>query len=550
MKKSFITFLVFFIGILATIFSQDEGSKTTLKPFNLQDKLVQIKIEEFDLTRQLEQFKSDLPREERLWSETRQSLQMNDDPSPYLVEKVAYHWARRIYLTHAITALENQLFYLEQLKMIWTKRYQLRHQRQFRKELEQAKLKNQDILLQLEQDQELAKAKRNEIHTENEALKKKMKGETLTTAQIRWMVLTQQVYENHDAVFDAMINRLNKVTKAIAVLNEEIEYRINTMPISDRIYSLSRYIMDIWHFEITKVENTSITIGKIILSIFFFILGFFVSRFVSTVFIRWLLIKFRLARSSLDAIQKLLFYVLIIIFALLSLQIVQVPITFFTFLGGALAIGFGFGSQNIMNNFISGLILLMERPIKIGDYVEIEGVLGEIDFIGMRSTRFQTPDNIHLVIPNSSFLEKNVINWTLSDKVVRRVVKVGVAYGSPTQDVKKILLNAAENHELILKDPEPQVFFTDFGDNALAFEILFWIRLQRISDRRRIESDLRFMIDNRFRKANITISYPQRDVHLDTLRPLQVEVISPIKEEPQAESNKPSEGSDKSLPSN
>jgi small-conductance mechanosensitive channel len=208
--------------------------------------------------------------------------------------------------------------------------------------------------------------------------------------------------------------------------------------------------------------------------------------------------------------------------ALFALRIVNIPLGAFAFLGGALAIGVGFGAQNIINNFISGFILMTERPIGIGDLVEVDGVLGRVEAIGGRSTRVRTGENIHILVPNSSFLEKNIINWTLSDARIRSKVTVGVVYGSPVREVERLLLQAARESPRVLADREPFVLFREFGDNALIFEVYFWIQVRAVIERRRIESDIRFRIDELFRQAGVVIAFPQRDVHLDAGGPIPV----------------------------
>jgi small-conductance mechanosensitive channel len=198
----------------------------------------------------------------------------------------------------------------------------------------------------------------------------------------------------------------------------------------------------------------------------------------------------------------------------------------FTFLGGAIAIGVGFGSQNIVNNFISGLILLAERPIKVGDLIEIDDLYGTVTQIGARSTQIRTGSNLDIIVPNSKFLESNVVNLTLGDDKLRTQVSVGVVYGSPTREVTHLLKHAATEHGRVLKRPEPFVWFSDFGDNALIFELHFWVEVRTVADRRRIESDIRYRIDQLFRNAGLVIAFPQTDVHLDTPAPIDVRVLA------------------------
>jgi len=204
-----------------------------------------------------------------------------------------------------------------------------------------------------------------------------------------------------------------------------------------------------------------------------------------------------------------------IILAFIVLDLLSVPLGAFAFVSGAVAIGVGFGAQNIINNFISGWILMWERPIKIGDFLEMGEVRGTVEAINTRSTRIRRVDGVHLLIPNSYLLENTVTNWTLMDKLVRTSVIVGVAYGSDVDLVRRLLEQSADEHPDVLKQPERMVVFDDFGDSALVFELNVWVYATAERGLRMIRSDLRFRIDELFRENHVTISFPQRDVHVD-----------------------------------
>ncbi|QCQ23520.1 mechanosensitive ion channel [Desulfoglaeba alkanexedens ALDC] len=178
---------------------------------------------------------------------------------------------------------------------------------------------------------------------------------------------------------------------------------------------------------------------------------------------------------------------------------------------GALGIGLGFGLQNIFNNFISGLILLFERPIQVGDALEINGTWGEVVKINVRSTVVQTWDNASLIIPNSEFVTTQVTNWSFKDTRLRRSIDVGVAYASDVERVRETLLEAARSHPLVLHYPEPSVLFLDFGDSALLFRLRVWTT---VKDCLTVETDLRFEITRLFRERGIEIPFPQHDLHL------------------------------------
>ena len=212
---------------------------------------------------------------------------------------------------------------------------------------------------------------------------------------------------------------------------------------------------------------------------------------------------------------------------LIALRTVNFPLTAFTFAGGALAIGIGFGSQNIMNNFISGLILMLERPVRANDLVELENTHGVIEHIGARSTRIRATDGRHLIVPNSFFLENNVVNWTLSDDLIRTPLSVGVEYGSPTRLVQQLIHQALEENPKVLQKPKPIVIFSEFGDNSLNFDAHFWTRARSPMDVHQLCGDVRFRIDDLFREHDLVIAFPQRDVHLDSASPIEVRMVGP-----------------------
>lgn len=157
--------------------------------------------------------------------------------------------------------------------------------------------------------------------------------------------------------------------------------------------------------------------------------------------------------------------------------------------------------------------------------------------MGARSTRIRTGNNLEIIVPNSSFLENNVLNLTLGDNKIRTHVCIGVAYGSPAREVCELLKHASEENLSVLRDPEPFVWFVEFGDNALNFELYFWVEVRNMAERKRIESDIRLQVDQLFREAEIVIAFPQRDVHIDTKTPVEIRLVAgPRHESPQHES--------------
>jgi small-conductance mechanosensitive channel len=183
--------------------------------------------------------------------------------------------------------------------------------------------------------------------------------------------------------------------------------------------------------------------------------------------------------------------------------------------GAVLGVGLGFGLQNITQNFISGLILLTERPIKRGDIVDVDGTTGRVLDVRARSTLVLTRDDVVIIVPNSEFITKQVINQSFSGDKIRYSIPIGVAYGSDVQKVEKILLKIADEHPKILKTPPPSVLFKDFGASALEFSLQIW--LSDLWFHANILSELRFEIEKKFREHEITIPFPQMDVYVKSL---------------------------------
>jgi small-conductance mechanosensitive channel len=285
-------------------------------------------------------------------------------------------------------------------------------------------------------------------------------------------------------------------------------------------------IVAVWNFQLTAIDGRPLTVGKVAIAILVLAIGLPVARHVIRRVSRRLFERIGLEPGAAAAFETLAFYAVLACLVVFALWVSEIPLTVFTLAGGAIAIGVGFGSQKIASNFISGLILLTERPIKVGDLIEVGDTFGEVENIGARSTKIKTFDNFHIIVPNAAFLEQNVVNWTHSDNMVRVHMQVGVAYGSPTRRVEELILRAIRELDKAVIPPEPVVLFHDFGDSALIFEALFWVIMKRPMDRRRALSDLRYRVDELFRADGITIAFPQRDVHLDSLQPVEVRVVS------------------------
>lgn len=212
------------------------------------------------------------------------------------------------------------------------------------------------------------------------------------------------------------------------------------------------------------------------------------------------------------ALSRLLHYAIIAIGGFLALENLGISLTALAGLGAVLAVGIGFGLQNIAQNFVSGLILLLERPVKQGDFVEVGGISGTVREIHARATVVTTLDGVDIIVPNGQFVTEQVVNQTFDTARVRAWVEVGVAYGSDTEKVRQILERVATESREVLEDPAPAVLFRDFGDSSLNFALLIWLADPRRKPK--TTSELRFAIDQAFRAEGVEIPFPQRDLHL------------------------------------
>jgi small-conductance mechanosensitive channel len=343
----------------------------------------------------------------------------------------------------------------------------------------------------------------------------------------KWIDFQISSQQQLSQAYAANLVQVDTFAKMLSRLDQQLTVERKGATASDWLKLAQAGIVAAWDYEITAVDDRPITVKKIAKGIILLLIGLYLSRRISRFFGKRMLPRLGMNNGVATAVQSISFYSLVTMFGFVSLELANVPITVFAFLGGAVAIGVGFGSQNVLNNFISGLILLAEQPIRVGDLVEVNGLYGTVEKIGARSTRVKTGNNLELIVPNSKFLEDNVTNWTLSDARMRTCVTVGVAYGSRTELVAELLRKVVLDSPHTLHEPEPIILFKEFGDNALNFEVHFWIQMRTIMQSRRIESDLRFAIDRLFREADITIAFPQRDIHFHAERPIEVSVQQP-----------------------
>ncbi len=281
----------------------------------------------------------------------------------------------------------------------------------------------------------------------------------------------------------------------------------------------------IWTYPLINFsDGTHIHVGQVILVTALLVAGYLVSKLIERV------IRTRLAKTGMRAdaaliLQRIIYYGLLTAVVMTALSLLHVPLHAFAFVSGAVAIGVGFGAQNIINNFISGWILLIERPVRVNDFVEVDTHQGVVERIGNRSTQIRRTDGVHLLIPNSQMLERVVVNWTLVDRQIRTIVKVGVAYGSPLRLTADLIEQAVKEHPDVRAEPPPLIVLDDFGDSAIIFDAYFWCDVGGERELRGIRSDVRFRLDELFNENGIVIAFPQQDVHMNSTAPLEVRLL-------------------------
>jgi small-conductance mechanosensitive channel len=261
------------------------------------------------------------------------------------------------------------------------------------------------------------------------------------------------------------------------------------------------------------LPGVSLSLVQIFLLIALLIAVFWISSRTKHFLFNRLLTKSGLDRALQYAISQIVSNVVLIVGIIIVLENTGIHLGALAVFAGAVGVGVGFGLQNITSNFISGLVILAERPITIGDRIEVAGIAGQVQQIRARSTVILTNDNIAMIVPNTKFIDSPVTNWTYGDPRVRFRVPVGVAYGSDVNKVREVLIAAAREHPATLSEPAPNAYLEKFGESSIDFELVAWSREMSYRPRR-FKSDLNFLIDKHLRAAGIEIPRPQRDLHI------------------------------------
>ena len=279
------------------------------------------------------------------------------------------------------------------------------------------------------------------------------------------------------------------------------------------IKGLAVELYEILNTPFAHLSEKPISVNFILYFILSILLLLYLAKKARQVLVGKILVRANIEEGIRQSIGTIVRYVILILGLVIIFQSAGLDLSALGVVAGALGVGIGFGLQNITNNFISGIIILFERPIKIGDRVEVGETTGDVVKIAARATTIITNDNISIIIPNSEFISSKVINWSHNNRMVRFRFPVGVAYKENPDKVREILLRVASEHEGVLKSPAPSVNFSEYGDNSLNFELWVWT-IKYTNHPKVLQSDLYFNTFRQFKEHGIEIPFPQRDLHI------------------------------------
>ena len=352
----------------------------------------------------------------------------------------------------------------------------------------------------------------------------------------------RDVYVQREAILRSAIAATQPLERMLSRWRASVGSQARERPIVERLGDAlivgRLWFRKVWDFELFSIEDSfetaegrkvaaqkSVTVGKTVGALMLIFVGYWLCLRLARL-ARWASVRvFRNTPAYASIVYRWMLAFLVTLLIVFSLLAVQIPLTVFAFLGGALAIGVGFGAQNLLKNLMSGIMLLIEKPLRVGDLIEFGGIRGRVTNIGFRASIVRTADGFETHIPNSTFIENNVTNLTYSSTEMRQKISVGVAYGADPALVRKILLSVADDHAAVLRAPAPAAYFDEFGNDSQQFRLTYWIDAAPDLDTSAVATELRELIVARLTAAGISIPYPQRTVHVAT--PVVVEIMPP-----------------------
>jgi small-conductance mechanosensitive channel len=279
-------------------------------------------------------------------------------------------------------------------------------------------------------------------------------------------------------------------------------------------------IQDFLRYTLFEINQTPVTPMSIMMFVLLLLLFTLLSRFLRKLLLNKVFNYLKLDTGTSYTFTRIVHYLVMIVGVVVAFQFIGINLGGLAIIFGFLSVGIGFGLQNITSNFVAGLILLFERPIRVGDRVTVGGTEGDVEEINIRSTTVRSVDNISIIVPNSDFISTNVINWSHGDTRVRLNINVGVSYNSDLDTVLRTLKEVALENSEVLKTPQPEVHLKNFGDSSWDMELRIWI--ENPKRYRYVRSEIHCAIVRKFRENNVEIPFPQRDLHVRTPLPLPI----------------------------
>jgi potassium-dependent mechanosensitive channel len=330
-----------------------------------------------------------------------------------------------------------------------------------------------------------------------------------------------QTFRQRQDVYNGTLQRVDQATRVAERWKSEFKDRQKNVPLSARVDDWSQRAKGVgtalWNFEVFSAEDTievdgkkltgrrSVTVGKIVSALTILVIGYVICLYLARLIGRLAVARFNVAPDVANLVRQWSQAFLITILIIVSFVSVKIPLTIFAFLGGAFAIGVGFGAQTLLKNVISGILVLIERPLRVGDLIEVDNVRGRVTSIGLRSSTVRDAKGMETLIPNSIFLERHLTNWTYSSRISRFSLRLGAPYGSSSRQVMDLLRELATTHPHVLKIPEPQVLLDEFGAQARIFTLNYWIEIRLDVDPSQVASELRFSIEEKFAEAGLKV---------------------------------------------
>lgn len=500
---------------------------------DLNDLLSGLDLEKKELMKDLKTCEDDLSTATKKWESAQDRLARDTEQSPQSIEEEITKRFERLYNEEKVNRLNDRIIRVQERKDIWRHRYDTVNRQASMKDLNSWLKSGNSRITELESIKTFLKTTLSGYRRDKDtSLEKEERYKDDKTVLLKISKQKEFVQKRLDLTLEE-ISRIEALQRLYAKLIDEIKQETQTWSFRDTLQYAGLLLERVSNYtlwsnqQLDDDQEAILTVGKIVIAIVYLVVGIIIIRLFCRYVIKAFLQRLGMDAGAILALSSLTFYCLLFFVLLTTLRSISIPLTVFAFLGGALAIGIGFGSQNLLANFISGILLLIERPIRPGDLIEVDGVVGVVQTIGPRCTRLLTFSNVDHLIPNSKLLENKVINITFKDKIVRTIVSVGVEYGCDLREVFRLMKKAVVEHGLIEKYPEPYVTLTEFGDNAVLFDVRFWIDMKDNVNRLIVESDVRHRIYNLFRDSGIVIAFPQRDLHLDTSSPLEIKMVPP-----------------------